>query len=70
MQVVDVWLIGDHHETAALSLYGIALLAAVVAAGYLARANRLAAAGGLTFALVYAWFTFVVSQFVFWNGFH
>ena len=69
LQVVDVWQIGDHHEMIALSIYAIGLFAAVVIAGYFARANRLAAAGGLTFALVYAWFTYAVSLFVFWNGF-
>ena len=70
LQIVDVWLIGDHHETAALSIYAVALVATLAIAGYAARANNLAIAGAVVFALVYAAFAFDASLFVFWNGFH
>ena len=70
LQIVDVWLIGDHHETAALSIYAVALVATLAIAGYAARANNLAIAGAVVFALVYAAFAFDESLFVFWNGFH
>jgi hypothetical membrane protein len=70
LQVVGVWLIGDHHETVSLSLYAAALLATLVIAVYAARANPLAVAGAVVFALTYAWIAFVASVFVFWNGLH
>jgi len=70
LQVVGVWLIGDHHETMALSLYAIALLAALAIAIYAARANPLAVTGAAVFALAYAWIAFEASLFVFWNGLH
>lgn len=65
LQIVCVWLIGDHHEAAALSAYAVVLLAALAVAGYAARGNRLAAAGSGIFALTYAWFAFEVSLFIF-----
>ena len=70
LQFVVVWLIGDHHETFALSLYALALLAAVGIATYAARANRAAVVGTAVFAMAYGWFAYDVSLFVFWNGFH
>ena len=70
LQIVDVWLIGDHHETAALSIYAVALVGTLAIAGYAARANGLAVAGAVVFALVYAAFAFDASLFVFWSGFH
>ena len=70
LQFVDVWLIGDHHETAALSIYAVALVGTLAIAGYAARANGLAVAGAVVFALVYAAFAFDASLFVFWSGFH
>ena len=70
LQVVGIWLIGDHHEVVVLSLYAIALFAALAMAIYAARANRLAVAGGTVFTLSYAWIAFQASLFVFWNGLH
>ena len=70
LQLVCVWLIGDHHEVVTLSLYGAALLAAAIVAGYATRTNPLAAAGGVVFVLVYGWIAFEASLFVFWTGFH
>jgi hypothetical membrane protein len=70
LQVVGVWLIGDHHETVSLSLYAAALLAALVITVYAARANPLAVTGAVVFALTYALIAFEASLFVFWNGLH
>jgi hypothetical protein len=70
MQIVGIWEIGDHHETAAVSLYGLALFASLAGAGYAARQNRLAVAGAVVFALAYAAIACEASLFVFWNGFH
>jgi len=70
LQIVGIWLIGDHHEAIAVSLYAAALLAALAIAAYAARANRLAVAGAVVFALAYGWIAYEVSLFVFWNGLH
>ena len=70
LQVVGVWRIGDHHEVAAVSLYAVALVAALAIAGYAARANPLAVAGAAVFALAYAWIAYQASLFVFWTGLH
>lgn len=70
MQVVDVWQIGDHHETIAVSAYALALGGAVAIAVYAARANLVAVAGATTFALAYAFIAYQASLFVFWNGLH
>ena len=70
LQVVDVWLIGDHHETITLSIYAAALLATLAVAAYATRRSLLAASGTTIFVLVYGWIAFEVSLFVFWNGFH
>ena len=70
LQVVGVWRIGDHHEVAAVSLYAVALIAALAIAGYAARANPLMAAGAAVFALAYAWIAYQASLFVFWTGLH
>jgi hypothetical protein len=70
LQVVGIWLIGDHHEAVALSLYAAALLAAIAIAIYGARANPLAAIGAVVFSLSYAWIAHEASLFIFWNGLH
>ena len=70
MQVVGGWLIGDHHEAVAVSLFALALAAALGWAAYAARANPVAVAGAAIFALAYAWIAYEVSLFVFWNGLH
>ena len=70
LQVVGVWRIGDHHEVAAVSLYAVALIAALAIPGYAARANPLAAAGVAVFALANAWIAYQASLFVFWTGLH
>jgi len=67
---VGIWLIGDHHEAMALSLYAAALLAAIAIAVYAARANPLAAVGAVVFTLSYAWIAYEASLFVFWSGLH
>lgn len=70
LQIVGIWLIGDHHEAAAVSLYAAALLIALAIAAYAARANRLAVAGAIVFALAYGSIAYEASLFVFWNGLH
>ena len=67
---MGVWRIGDHHEVAAVSLYAVALIAALAIAGYAARATPLMAAGAAVFALAYAWIAYQASLFVFWTGLH
>lgn len=70
LQVVGIWLIGDHHEVEALWLYAAALLAASAIAIYAARANLMAVTGAVVFVLSYAWIAYEASLFVFWNGLH
>lgn len=70
LQIVGIWLIGDHHEAIAVSLYAAALLIALAIAAYAARANRLAVAGAIVFALAYGSIAYAASLFVFWNGLH
>jgi hypothetical protein len=70
MQVVGGWLIGDHHEIVAVSLFALALVASVGWAAYAARANPVAVLGATMFALAYAWVAYQASLFVFWNGLH
>jgi hypothetical protein len=70
IQIVAGWLIGDHHEAAAVSAYALALLAAMAGAGYAARVNPVAIAGATIFALAYAFIAYEASLFVFWTGLH
>src|SRR3569832_1490830 len=70
LQVVGIWLIGDHHEALTLSIYWIALLGTASVGAFAARSNRIAAAGTTVFTLVYGWIAFSALLFVFWNGFH
>jgi hypothetical protein len=68
LQVVGVWLIGDHHEAIAVGLYAFSFLAALSVAAYAGRANPLAVAGGAVFSLAYAFVAYQASLFIFWNG--
>ena len=70
LQVVGIWLIGDHHEALALSLYAGALLVALAVAAYAARATPVAVIGAAVFTLACAWIAFQSSLFVFWSGLH